>query len=369
MRCASCGSELDDGSSFCTNCGTSVKDAQGASEQASSDAVTQQTASPQPAMTSQKATAQSQASAPQQTLAQQVASAAQPSDAKPGKNYAVPIAISAIAVVAIIVVLVVVFLVPAKDEPTLATNPAASTQSASEAPTFENSFLRITLPKDIADQVSFSESDGWITMTYVPTKGTLLSIYPKSNAPDHELEDKAETYSLGEASVNGQTQQVMMRIDYFGSSNTPAHWSAQDATQLGIAKVFAMSVADFASCVELNTGSGYAMAHATPITEGANSSAGTQSAASGVPSSAFWGIWAQASKDKSEAEAAAQRIRNDYGLDAFVVLTTDWSNLNSEPWYCVSIGSYPSQDAANAALSQARTAFSDAYIKYSGDRK
>lgn len=68
-------------------------------------------------------------------------------------------------------------------------------------------------------------------------------------------------------------------------------------------------------------------------------------------------------------ESAAQRIRNDYGLNAFVVLTTDWSNLNSEPWYCVSLGSYSSQDAANAALPQAQAAYADAYVKYSGSKK
>lgn len=335
MRCNACGNENADDMKFCTNCGAPME---------------------APAPAAQQPDAPRSMPIPQQAPAKQ------------RNRFAIPIAIAAIVIVAAIVVLAVVLLMPAKDEPSPAPDATVATQPAAAVPTFENDVFRITLPADVASQVRFSEEDGLVTMTYLPSNGTLLRIYPLNRAPEYEMEDKAETYALGEASINGQMQQVIMRVDYFGDANTPVHWSAQDATQLGIAKVLGMTPEGLASHIELDTGSGFVTAHASKY-DGSASSSTAQGASSSVPSGAFWGIWAQASKDRSEAEGAAQRIRSDHGLDAFVVLTTDWSNLNSEPWYCVSIGSYATEDAAKAALSQARAVYPDAYVKYSGSKK
>ena len=83
--------------------------------------------------------------------------------------------------------------------------------------------------------------------------------------------------------------------------------------------------------------------------------------------SPFWGVWAYASKDSDEAlEFAGQA--EDQGFDAEVFLTTDWSNLNDEPWFVVSLGCFDTEEAASGTLDRAHEAgYADAYAKYSGD--
>ena len=80
----------------------------------------------------------------------------------------------------------------------------------------------------------------------------------------------------------------------------------------------------------------------------------------------FYGIWCYASKDQQEA----QRVADDYrqqGLDARVCLTTDWENLNSEPWYVVTAGVYRTEGEAQQALAAVQSVQPDAYVKYSGE--
>ena len=79
----------------------------------------------------------------------------------------------------------------------------------------------------------------------------------------------------------------------------------------------------------------------------------------------FYGIWCVASKDESEAKAFAQEASSS-GFDAQVFDTVDWSNLNPEHWWVVSLGTYPDEYSANAALPQVQAFYPDAYVKYSG---
>ena len=83
----------------------------------------------------------------------------------------------------------------------------------------------------------------------------------------------------------------------------------------------------------------------------------------------FWGVWIGASKD----EAVAKEIRDgarSAGFSAYVYLTTDWANLNDEPWYVITVGPYNSEDEAEAALPAVRDAgYGDAYVKFSGERQ
>lgn len=81
----------------------------------------------------------------------------------------------------------------------------------------------------------------------------------------------------------------------------------------------------------------------------------------------FWGTWAYASKDLGEAVAFAQGARGD-GYDAEVFLTTDWSNLNTEAWYVVSLGCFGDESAAASLAGAAQAAgYEGAYAKFSGD--
>ena len=80
----------------------------------------------------------------------------------------------------------------------------------------------------------------------------------------------------------------------------------------------------------------------------------------------FYAILCMASKDPADAEKSVEYL-NENGFNAHMLLTTDWSNLNSEPWYVVTAGYYNTEDAAQNDLSSVRKLYSDAYIKYTGD--
>lgn len=81
----------------------------------------------------------------------------------------------------------------------------------------------------------------------------------------------------------------------------------------------------------------------------------------------FYGIWIGASKDPTEADRIAQKM-NSSGREAYVIVTTDWSNLNSEKWYVVTAGMYLTKEDANAQLADIQACgYADAYIKYSGE--
>ena len=80
----------------------------------------------------------------------------------------------------------------------------------------------------------------------------------------------------------------------------------------------------------------------------------------------FYGIWCGAAKDKESAEKIASSLR-DKGLPSNVFITTEWSNLNSEKWYVVSAGTYDSKEEAESILSQVKSYYPKAYVKYSGE--
>ncbi len=82
----------------------------------------------------------------------------------------------------------------------------------------------------------------------------------------------------------------------------------------------------------------------------------------------FYGIWCGANQDLDDAQFFADQVRS-HGLAAQVFLTTDWTNLNTSPWYVVTAGVFGSEAEANAALSSVRNYYPDAYVKYSGDYK
>lgn len=82
--------------------------------------------------------------------------------------------------------------------------------------------------------------------------------------------------------------------------------------------------------------------------------------------SEFWGIWTLASKDYDECAAYVSDVRAQ-GFSAYVTHTDLWSNLNDEPWYVVTIGTYASEGEAQAALPEVQGALdSTAYVKFSG---
>lgn len=56
------------------------------------------------------------------------------------------------------------------------------------------------------------------------------------------------------------------------------------------------------------------------------------------------------------------------GFDARVIVTSDWSNLNPETYYAISIGAHSNKADAETQLAEMkRNGYESAYIKYSGD--
>ena len=81
----------------------------------------------------------------------------------------------------------------------------------------------------------------------------------------------------------------------------------------------------------------------------------------------FYGIWCTASKDSDEAmESANQLIEK--GFDGKVYYTLHWGNLNNEPYYVVTAGTYLNEEEAKANLAEVQSkGYPKAYVKYSGE--
>ena len=76
----------------------------------------------------------------------------------------------------------------------------------------------------------------------------------------------------------------------------------------------------------------------------------------------FYGVWCYASKDPSEAQSKADEL-SQRGLDGRVYISSEWSNLNQERWYCTSAGASLTETDAEIVLETALNAgYSDAYI-------
>ena len=81
----------------------------------------------------------------------------------------------------------------------------------------------------------------------------------------------------------------------------------------------------------------------------------------------FFGIWIGASKTLEDAKREAYNAPEEIGV-VQIFLTTDWSNLNTEPWYVLTAGMYTNVVEAEGMLPEIQAYYPDAYIKYSGNR-
>ena len=82
----------------------------------------------------------------------------------------------------------------------------------------------------------------------------------------------------------------------------------------------------------------------------------------------FDGVWVGAFKEKSDADALVVRLK-DEGLKAFCVYSSDWENLNKDPYYCVTIGkNYMDQDTQYNLENAKEAGYNEAYVKNTGER-
>lgn len=86
---------------------------------------------------------------------------------------------------------------------------------------------------------------------------------------------------------------------------------------------------------------------------------------SGPRQDPFYGVFCYSSTDMESAEQVAQSME-EQGFYAKVVLTNNWSELNPEPYYAVTIGFHETLEDAEYVLQNVQKTYKDAYIKYSG---
>jgi len=75
-----------------------------------------------------------------------------------------------------------------------------------------------------------------------------------------------------------------------------------------------------------------------------------------------------ASKSESEAFDFSQSVREN-GFSSIVLTSSDWTNLNSETWYCTTAGTYSDESEAYRMLNIVHKVYPDAYVKYTGEYK
>lgn len=83
----------------------------------------------------------------------------------------------------------------------------------------------------------------------------------------------------------------------------------------------------------------------------------------------FYGVWVNATKDESEAINIRNNVESECG-SAYIYVTTDWSELNSEKYYVIAAEIFLSEAEANEYLQQIKSEsdlFEGAYVKYTGE--
>ena len=82
----------------------------------------------------------------------------------------------------------------------------------------------------------------------------------------------------------------------------------------------------------------------------------------------FYGVWISAFTDEEDADKLKSEL-DDKGFDAIVLLSSEWSEMNSKPFYCVSAGRCLDESEAEGLLANVKSeGYKDAYVKYTGNR-
>lgn len=258
-------------------------------------------------------------------------------------------------------------------------------------------FFRVELPADLEKRMTteLSKPDENVLTFYLDN----TAVFAVSHVADHpkghgEEERKLDCYRLGRANDGTDNTRVSMWVFYVRQGEERygwgknAHWGDTSTEELACEELINMMPEELAACVQLKNGSDWVQAqlgektvdgaksareaHPTAETAAGGSAESTVpvvSPASAEPSSTtpFWGIWVRSSQNENVARATADEV-SAAGFGGSVVLTTDWSNLSSEPWYAVTAGRYSSKQDAKSHLQRVQAAGYDrAYVKYSGD--
>lgn len=179
-------------------------------------------------------------------------------------------------------------------------------------------------------------------------RGITAELAAQPDMGDLQMQRVADTYRYDPESIYNNSTEGLAKA----RSNTQSAASSSEKT----------AVSSTETSAAVSNGTNAAAAAAEP----ADSSIGTDGVSTRTTS--FWGVWALASKDRGLADEFAASARQA-NYDAAVFITSEWGNLNSEPWYAVSLCCADSEADANTVLERAkREGYADAYVKHSGDR-
>ena len=86
----------------------------------------------------------------------------------------------------------------------------------------------------------------------------------------------------------------------------------------------------------------------------------------GATETPFYGVWCAATKDFQGAERIAKELIEN-GFAAEVIKTSEWDELNPG-WFAITAGRYESEEKAKTVRDLVIAFYSDAYVKYSGEK-
>lgn len=86
----------------------------------------------------------------------------------------------------------------------------------------------------------------------------------------------------------------------------------------------------------------------------------------GATETPFYGVWCAATKDFQGAERIAKELIEN-GFAAEVINTSEWDELNPG-WFAITAGRYESEEKAKTVRDLVIAFYSDAYVKYSGEK-
>lgn len=184
------------------------------------------------------------------------------------------------------------------------------------------------------------------------------------------------------SSSSAATQIVVSQSGEAASSETTASTGSQAGAAAATASASMKAIASNATSAAANLAKAASSASAAattvpaagdnPITPHETTIAEPEAPSSysgGSPTYPFWGVWVGAYKVQGNAEKTVARLQG-MGYSAYMLMSSEWTNLNQDDYHVVTAGVYDSEADARAALAGVKSAgYETAYVRYSGSLK
>lgn len=248
----------------------------------------------------------------------------------------------------------------------------APANSPSKEPWLKTSWLRIE--NELPGVTCKTSGDG-MTVNMFYDDRIMAKVFVGRYRDVQSDEALGKYYQLSKMNVRGAAEPIEMTLYFMPTSGGKgvAHWSENaKTTVLEAAGLTDQQLCDAMTLIDDSGQERSAQCQLVQDPTGGVSPTPKASSDSGKyaynSTEPFYGVWLGAFKTREEAEEQVFAITKGYGV---VVLTTDWSNLNSESWYVVSYGTYKTQEEAERVYQGVCElyAWNDAYVKYSGEHR